>query len=108
MTRLSRRALLTSGVAGAAVLAAPAVARAQPISWRMVTSWARNLPGPGVTAQRLAERIAAMSDGRLTLTLYSAGERVSGPEVLGAVGRFGGQMGHPAPLFWPDQVPAAV
>ena len=25
--------------------------------WRMVTSWPKNLPGPGVSAQRLAERI---------------------------------------------------
>src|SRR5690606_36960161 len=108
MTRLSRRTLLTSGAAGAAVLAAPAVARAQPISWRMVTSWARNLPGPGVTAQRLAERIAAMSDGRLTVTLYSAGELVSGLEVLGAVGGSVAQMGHTASFFWTGKMPAAA
>ncbi|HQF31905.1 MAG TPA: twin-arginine translocation signal domain-containing protein, partial [Hyphomicrobiales bacterium] len=47
----SRRDLLAGALAGtaAATLAAPARAEA-PIEWRMVTSWPKNLPGPGVSA----------------------------------------------------------
>ena len=43
-------------------------------TWRMITSWPRDLPGPGVNARRLAERITAMSGGRLAVQLYAAGE----------------------------------
>ena len=42
----------------------------------MVTTWPKNFPGLGVGAQRLADRITAMSDGRLTIEVYSAGELV--------------------------------
>ena len=53
--------------AAGAALAAPAVVRARRSAarWRMVTSWPRNLPGPGMNAQRLADRIRPMSGGRL-------------------------------------------
>ena len=40
--------------------------------WKMVTAWPNNFPGPGVSANRLAELIHAMSDGRLSIKVYSA------------------------------------
>ena len=43
----------------------PSVARAQTRRWRMVTSWPKRLPGPGMSAERVAERISALSGGRL-------------------------------------------
>ena len=54
MSKLTRRTAL-GALAGA--VAAPSGARAQTTRWRMATSWPRNLPGPGISAQRLAERI---------------------------------------------------
>lgn len=108
MTGLTRRRLMAAGAGSAAVLAAPAVARAQTVSWRMVTSWPKNLPGPGVTAQRLADRITAMSGGRLKVTLHAAGELVSGLEVLDAVGGTVAQMGHTASFFWTGKMRAAA
>jgi TRAP-type mannitol/chloroaromatic compound transport system substrate-binding protein len=64
MTKLTRRsALARFGAAG--VIADPSVARAQTQKLRMVTSWPRRLPGPGVSAERVAARIAALSGGRL-------------------------------------------
>ena len=51
----------------------------------MITSWPRDLPGPGVNARRLAERITAMSGGRLAVQLYAAGELVPGLQVLDGV-----------------------
>ena len=89
-----------------AILAAPALARSS-IEWRMVTSWPKNLPGPGVTAQRLADSITAMSDGRLKVKLHAAGEIVPALEVFSAVSGGVAQIGHTASLFWGGKVPAA-
>ena len=98
------------GILGAApatiALSTPSIAQ-NTIQWRMVTSWPKNLPGPGVTAQRLADSITTMSDGRLTVKLYSAGEIVPALEVFSAVSDGVAQMAHTASLFWGGKVPAA-
>src|SRR5712675_1531334 len=93
--------------AGAATLAAPSVARAQGKRWRMVTSWPKRLPGPGLSAERVAERIAAMSGGRLTIQVSAAGEVVPAFEVLDAVGGGVAEIGHTAAFFWQGKMPAA-
>jgi TRAP-type mannitol/chloroaromatic compound transport system substrate-binding protein len=101
----ARRAFL-AGAAGA--VAMPAVVRGQEtLTWRMVTSWVRNLPGPGVTAQRLADRIGAMSGGRLTVELHAAGELVPALEVFDAVQGGTAEMAHTASFFWAGKMPAA-
>ena len=46
-------------------------ARRGRLRWRMVTSWPRDLPGPGMNAQRLADRIGRLSGGRLTVQLFT-------------------------------------
>ena len=74
----------------------------------MVTSWPANLPGPGVSARRLAERIAALSDGRLTIEVSAAGEIVPAFEVFDAVGEGVAEMAHTAALFWQGKTPAAA
>ncbi|MCB2011257.1 MAG: TRAP transporter substrate-binding protein [Geminicoccaceae bacterium] len=111
---LDRRKALGAGLglAGAAaaggMVAAPSVVRAQtPVRWRMVTSWPRNLPGPGVTAQRLADRITAMSGGGLEIELFAAGEIVPAFEVMDAVSGEVAEMGHTAAVFWSGKMPAA-
>ncbi|MBD1547865.1 TRAP transporter substrate-binding protein [Roseibium aggregatum] len=108
---LSRRSAL--GLAGAAagtVLAAPALAAEDKatIEWKMVTSWPKNLPGPGVTAQRICDRITLMSGGRLHVRLYAAGELVPALEVFDAVSSNTAHMGHTASFFWQGKLPAAV
>src|SRR5882724_13642622 len=91
----TRRNLIRTGAAGAlATLAAPSVARAQAKRWRMVTSWPKRLPGPGMSAERVAERIAAMSGGRLQIQVHAAGEVVPALEVLDAVGTGVVEIGH--------------
>jgi len=103
----SRRRLIA---ASAAAIAAPAVARAQngPIVWRMVTSWAKALPGPGVSADRLAQRINAMSGGRLRVDVFPAGHIVPAFGVLDAVSSGAAEMGHTASFFWDGQLPGAA
>ncbi|MEE9314621.1 MAG: TRAP transporter substrate-binding protein [Rhizobiaceae bacterium] len=107
MTKLNRRkALGLIATAPAVTLATPALASSK-IQWRMVTSWPKNLPGPGVTAQRLADAITTMSNGRLTVKLFAAGEIVPALEVFSAVSGGVAQMGHTASLFWGGKIPAA-
>ena len=102
---ISRRHLAS---AGAAAMAAPRVARADgPRRWRLVTSWARNLPGPGVTAARLARRITDLTDGAISIDLFGAGEIVPALNVFDAVSAGTIEMGHTAALFWGGKMPAA-
>jgi len=107
---LSRRQALTLGGAMGASLAAPAVARADQaqVQWKLVTSWPKNLPGPGVTAQRICDRVAQMSAGRFTIKLYASGELVPALGVFDAVSSGTAQMGHSASFFWQGKAPAAV
>jgi TRAP-type mannitol/chloroaromatic compound transport system substrate-binding protein len=101
MSRITRRRMLRGGgVALVGATAAPVVARAQTRRWRMVTSWPKRLPGPGMSAERIAERIAALSGGRLQIIVHAAGEVVPAFEVLDAVGGGVAEMGHTAAFYW--------
>lgn len=79
----------------------------KPIEWRMYTTWPRNFPGLGTGAAYLADLIGKMSGGRLTVTLYGAGERVPALEIFDAVSRGSAQMGHGAAYYWKGKAAAA-
>ena len=100
---MERRGFLkTAGAAalgGAAALPAPAIAQGR-VEWRMVTCWPRNLPAIGVGAQRLADAVGEMSDGRLTIRLYAAGELVPAFEAFDAVRNGIADCCHDAPYYW--------
>lgn len=102
--KFTRRAALGLG---ASVVAAPSVVRAQTLRWRMVTSWPKNRTGPGVSAQRIVERINTMSGGRLQIDLFAAGEIVPPFAVLDAVSNGTAEIGHTASLYWQGKIPAA-
>lgn len=98
---MKRRDFLTATVAGAAVLPLAAPAIAQDVrEWRMVTAWPKNLPGAGVAAQMLADRITALSGGRINVKLYAAGELVPGPGVFDAVSEGTAELYHAVPSYW--------
>ena len=101
---MTTRRRLLAGLAATPALAAPALAQTR-VQWRMATSWTRNLPGPGVTARRLAERINAMADGRLIVQLFAAGEIVPAFAVFDAVSRGTVEMGHTASFFAEGKLP---
>ena len=97
---MKRRTFLGTGAVGtAAALAAPAIAQ-DTREWSMVTAWPKNLPGPGVAAQMLADRISTLSGGRLTVRLHAAGELVPGPGVFDAVSEGTAQLYHAVPSYW--------
>ncbi|WP_114416741.1 TRAP transporter substrate-binding protein [Marinospirillum perlucidum] len=97
-------AALGAGAAAASV-AAPSIANSR-ITWRMVTTWPKNFPGLGVGAQRLADRITAMSGGELTVQVYSAGELVPPLQSFDAVIEGSAEMSHGAAYYWQNKSPA--
>ena len=64
-----------AGSVGAAALATPAIAQGTK-DLVIVSTWPRDFPGLGVSAQRLAARITELSEGKITTQYFAAGERV--------------------------------
>src|SRR5438105_3545627 len=109
MTKVTRRNVARGATLGlASAIAAPALAQSGKLRWRMITSWPKRLPGPGMSAERVAERIGILSGGRLEITVSAAGEVVPALEVLDAVGSGVAEMGHTAAFYWQGKEPAAA
>ncbi|RLA09946.1 MAG: ABC transporter substrate-binding protein [Gammaproteobacteria bacterium] len=80
---------------------------ARTYEWKMVTTWPKNFPGLGTSANELAEAIEAMSGGRLKIKVYGAGELVGPFESFDAVSRGTAEMGHSGAYYWKGKVEAA-
>lgn len=81
-----RKFLTTAGAApiGAAALATPSIAQATR-EMVIVSTWGRDFPGLGLSAQRLVERINQLSEGRIKAEYFAAGERVGAFDVFDEV-----------------------
>ncbi len=82
----------------AAVIAAPAIAQGK-IEWKLPTSFPLKAPGVGTNSTSFADRVAKMSDGRLTFKLFSAGELVPPFGVEDAVQQGAAEIGHSTPFY---------
>lgn len=74
--------------------------------WKMVTTWPKNFPGLGTGAEFLAEQINVMSNGRMHVKVYGAGELVPAFEIFDAVANGSAQMGHGSAYYWKGKYPA--
>ncbi|MDG2001635.1 MAG: TRAP transporter substrate-binding protein [Alphaproteobacteria bacterium] len=72
---------------------------------RMATTWPKNFPGVGTTAEKVAETITKASDGRLEIKVYGSGEIVPAYEVFDAVRQGTVEMGHGWPGYWISKNP---
>jgi TRAP-type mannitol/chloroaromatic compound transport system substrate-binding protein len=89
------------GVAGAATLAAPAIAQSMPeIKWRMAASWPKSLDTLYGGAEVLAKAVAEATDNKFQVQLFAAGEIVPGLQVLDAVQNGTVEMGHTASYYY--------
>ncbi len=79
----------------------------QVYKWRLVTTWPKNLPGVGLVPERIAKLADTMSNGRLRITVYGAGEIVPALGIFDAVSLGNVEMGHGAAYYWKGKVPAA-
>ena len=95
------KAVAATGVAAVAAssLAAPAVA-ADRVDIAMVTTWPRDFPGLGTGAQRFAQRLTDMSDGRFQVQYFASGERVKAFDSFDEVASGNAQMYHAADYYW--------
>jgi len=82
-------------------------APAQTFNWKLVTSWPKNFPGLGTGPEKFATLVNEMSDGRLKIKVYGAGQLVPALEVFDAVSRGTAQMGHSGAYYWKGKTPAA-
>ena len=101
------KAAAATGVAAVAAssLSAPAVAKDR-IEVSMVATWGRDFPGLGTGAQRFAQRIGDVSDGRIQVTYYAANERVKAFDSFDEVASGNSQMYHGADYYWVKKHPA--
>ena len=84
-----------------------AQAQEETFRWKMVTSWPKNFPGVGQGPERLSQLVEEMSDGRLTIEVFGAGQLVPGFEVFDAVSDGTAELGHSASYYWKGKAPAA-
>ena len=87
---------------------AAAVESGKSYRWRLITTWPKNLPGLGTGPERLAEMVDTMSNGRLQIKVYGAGELVGAFEVFDAVSAGTAEMGHGAAYYWRGKIPVAA
>lgn len=99
------------GGGAAAAGAGAAAGTAEPVKvyrWKMITTWPKNLPALGTAPERLAEKVRIMSNGRLDIRVYGAGELVGAFEVFDAVSQGTAEMGHGASYYWRGKIPVAA
>ena len=90
---------------GTAALAAPAIAQGGK-TMTIVSTWPRDFPGLGISAQRLAARIAQLSDGALNVEYFAAGERVGAFDSFDEVASGNSQAYIGADYYWTGKHPA--
>ncbi len=93
-----------AGTVGAAALATPAIAQDKK-TLTIVSTWPRDFPGLGLSAQRLAARITELSEGRLTTEYFAAGERVGAFDVFDEVASGNSQAYIAADYYWVGKHP---
>ncbi len=98
---MDRRRFLTAGAAGAgaSALAAPAIAQNKR-ELRVVTTWPKNFPGLGTAPERVATIVEELTDGRLRMKIYAAGELVPAFEAFDQVSGGGADAYHGAEYYW--------
>jgi len=89
------------GAAGAATLAAPAIAQSMPeIKWRMPTSWPKSLDTLYGGAEMMAKMVAEATDNKFQIQTFAGGEIVPGLQVLDAVQNGTCEIGHTASYYY--------
>ena len=103
---MKRREFLVGAatVGAGSALAAPAVAQER-VEIALVTTWPRDFPGLGTGAQRFAQRLNDMSDGRIQVEYFAAGEKVGPFDSFDEVASGNSQAYHAADYYWKGKHP---
>jgi TRAP-type mannitol/chloroaromatic compound transport system substrate-binding protein len=96
---------VVAGATAATAFAAPAIAQ-QRSEMAIVSTWPRDFPGLGTSAQRVAKRIEQLTDGRVKVTYFAAGERVGAFASFDAVASGNAQAYIAADYYWKGKHPS--
>ena len=102
---IKKAGLGAGGIAAGSALAAPAIAQGT-TDLVIVSMWPRDFPGLGVSAQRLAARIGELTDGRINVQYFAAGERVGAFDSFDEVASGNAQAYIAADYYWKGKHPA--
>ncbi|MFQ5437403.1 MAG: TRAP transporter substrate-binding protein [Paracoccaceae bacterium] len=91
--------------AGAAALATPAIAQGTK-EMNIVSTWPRDFPGLGTSAQRLAANIEILSQGAIKVNYFASGERVKAFDSFDEVASGNSQAYIAADYYWVGKDPA--
>jgi TRAP-type mannitol/chloroaromatic compound transport system substrate-binding protein len=75
--------------------------------WKMVTTWPPGFPVLQEGAERFADNIKVMSNGRLNIKVYAGGELIPPLQTFDAVSQGTVEMGHGSAYYWAGKVPEA-
>ena len=102
---IKKAGVAAGATAAATTLAAPAIAQAKK-TMTIVSTWPRDFPGLGISAQRLAARITELSQGAITVEYFAAGERVKAFDSFDEVASGNSQAYIAADYYWLGKEPA--
>jgi len=100
---MQRRSFLkkTAVSAGAATLAAPALAQANPtVNWRLASSFPKTLDTIYGSAEQFVKRVAQLTGGKFVIRQFAAGEIVPGLQVMDSVQNGTVEMGHTPAYYY--------
>lgn len=84
------------------------VDKSKTFRWKMVTTWPANFPIFQEGAEKFADDVRIMSNGRLDIKVFAGGELVPPLQVFDAVSQGTVvEMGHGSPYYWAGKVPEA-
>src|ERR1700744_6011470 len=87
--------------AGAATIAAPAIAQSSPeLKWRMTASWPKSLDTIYGGAETFAKAVAEATDNKFQIQVFAAGEIVPGLQAAGAVLAGNVEMCHTSSYYY--------
>lgn len=110
---MDRRKFVTATAVGGAAAGAGALASSFPkpalaqsrAELVIVSTWPRDFPGLGLSAQRLSARIAELSEGSIATEYFAAGERVGAFDVFDEVASGNSQAYIAADYYWKGKHP---
>lgn len=95
------------GNSGPAQVSGTAADSSKIYRWKMVTTWPANFPVFQEGAEKFAEDVRSMSNGRLDIKVFAGGELVPALQAFDAVSQGSVEMGHGSPYYWAGKVPEA-
>lgn len=98
---------VTLAIAVGTVVPAKALAKEKKYSWRMTTTWPPKSPVLHEGCERFVKQVETMSQGRIKIELFAAGELIPAFEAFEAVQQGTMMFGSSTPYYWAGKIPEA-